>query len=180
MKKTFFIIIVLCLFSIKPVFSQIGVNRNTFYKNSIFCELIGHSRSLLSVNYEKISNLYENVFFYTSRLGIGYTPGLKIKSEKHSGTISVPAVLSLLVGKKNSYAQLGVGYAASFGQDFVDSTSTPPSIYQKFESSYTISIGYRYMDSNGLVAQIYPLLQWTNNSSSKFNVGFGLSIGVAF
>lgn len=148
-------------------------------KNSLTVEVAGYSRSLFSINYERLNKLSPNYFLYTIRAGIGYTPGANIKSERHKGTVTTPLVLSLLAGKKKHFAQLSIGYTASFGQDFIDSTTTTPTIYQKFESAYILSLGYRYM-RNGFVGQAFPLLQWTNNPSSKFSVGFGVSLGLTF
>jgi hypothetical protein len=34
--------------------------------------------------------------------------------------------------------------------------------------------------NHGLVAQIFPLVQWINNPSDKFTFGFGFAIGRRF
>jgi hypothetical protein len=82
----------------------------------------------------------------------------------------------MLAGNKKHFAQLGVGYTAAFGKDGVDSTTRPPTISQKFESAFMISLGYRYM-GQGIVIQAFPLLQWTNNPGSPFSILFGFVIG---
>lgn len=151
----------------------------SFKKNSLTAEIFGHSRSLLSSNYERLFKLSPNYLFYTVRTGVGYTPGVNIRLERHKGVFAIPLVFSLLAGKEKHFAQLSLGYAASFGEDFIDSTTTTPTIYQRFESAYSLSIGYRYM-WNSFIVQIFPLLQWTNNISNKFSAGFGLSMGLAF
>jgi hypothetical protein len=151
-----------------------------YQKNAITVEALGHSRGLVSINYERLFKPQGDNILFSIRTGVGYTPGINIGSKRLKGSAYVPLVLSLLAGKKSHFAQFGLGYTAAFGHDFVDSTTSPPTIYQKFESAYIVSLGYRYMNNHGMVAQIYPLLQWTNNPTSKFAVGFGLSIGETF
>jgi hypothetical protein len=159
-------------------FCQILYGQENIDKNLMTVEVFGHSQSLFSVNYERIFKLSPHLL-YTLRTGIGYTPGLTIKDERHKGTLTIPFVFSLLAGTKKHYAQLGVGYTAAFGQDYIDSTTTTPTIHQKFESSYILSFGYRYM-WNGFMGQAFPLLEWTNNPSSRFSVGFGVALGMTF
>lgn len=171
-----FTLLLLLLF--QNSYSQNNTNNN-IDNNSVTVEVFGHSRSLFSVNYERLLKLPSDYFFCALRTGVGYSPWVNMNSGRHKGTLTVPAVLSLVVGKKKHYAQLCFGYSASFGEDFIDSTTTTPTIYQKFESTYSLSLGYRYM-WNGFVGQAYPLLQWTNNPSSKFSIGGGVSIGVTF
>lgn len=157
---------------------QILYGQERIDKNLMTAEVSGHSQSLFSVNYERIFRLNPH-FLYALRTGVGYTPGLTIRTEKHKGTLTIPLVYSLLAGTRKHYIQLGVGYTAAFGQDYVDSTTTTPTIHQKFESAFILSLGYRYM-WNGFVGQVYPLFQWTNNPTNRFSVGGGLSIGVIF
>lgn len=156
------------------------VTKNNFVdRNSFTVEVFGHCRSIFSANYERLFNISPNYYFYTVRTGIGYSPGVNIGSERIKSTVTVPFVFSILAGRKQNFAQLSASYAASFGHDFIDSTIAPPAIYQKFESAYSLSLGYRYM-WNDFVAQAFPLIQWTNNPSAKFSVGFGVSLGMTF
>lgn len=160
-------------------FSQSIKRDKNEIKNAIIVEGLGHSRALIALNYERIFYIEKEFIFYGIRTGIGYTPGINIRNERLKSSKYIPLLLSLNAGKKHNYAQLGIGYNAAFGHDFIDSTTTPASVYKKFESAFIISLGYRYMN-NGTIFQIYPLLQWRNNPSSKFAVGFGLSIGGRF
>jgi hypothetical protein len=148
-------------------------------KNAYIFEAFGHSRSLISVNYERfLRPTNESYFFYSLRTGIGYIPGVTIKSKRLGSIITVPFVFSILTGKKDHHVQLGLSYTPMFGHDFIDSTTTSPTIYRKFESAFILSLGYRYMNSSGLIFQIFPILDYTKNS--KFNIFFGMSIGGSF
>jgi hypothetical protein len=148
-------------------------------KNSAFTEVLGHGRSLISVNYERIFKFPNKHFLYTFRTGIGYIPGETIHQKSYRGTLTIPVVASFLAGGKHHYAQLGLGYSHSFGDPFIDSTFNPPHINQKHEPGYSISLGYRYMGLNVVVAG-YPMLLWTNNPNNRYSVGFGFSAGAYF
>jgi len=150
-------------------------------KNTVTAELFGHSRSLISVNYERLTKPFKEYFIFSLRTGIGYSPGLEVDEErKLKGITAIPVVASLLVGGYDHYVQLGIGYTASFGEDYVDTTVNPEKVYQKFESAYIVSLGYRYMEVDGLTAQAYPMLVWSDNPSSKFSFSFGVALGYAF
>ena len=148
-------------------------------ENSAFTEILGHSRSVISANYERIFKLPNNHFLYTLRAGIGYSLGETVKQKSYRGTITVPVVASFLAGGRHHYAQLSLGYSYSFGDPFVDSTFNPPHINQKYEPGYSISLGYRYMGLNVVVSG-YPMLLWTNNPNHRYSVGFGFSVGAYF
>jgi len=175
-----FFMFALFLFLSIRMYCQSATAPVSYQKNAIAVEALGHSRSLISVNYERFLKPQMKNFLFSFRTGIGYTPGTDIGSKRLQGAAYVPLVLSALVGNKKHFAQFGLGYTAAFGHNFVDSTTSPPTIYQKFESAYIISLGYRYMNYHGVMIQLYPLLQWTNNPTDKFAVGFGLSIGEIF
>jgi len=151
----------------------------TIPKNSAFIEVLGHSRSYISVNYERIFKLPNKHFLYTFRAGAGYAPGETFNEKSYRGTITVPVVASFLAGIKHHYAQLGLGYSHSFGDPFIDSTFNPPHINQKHESAYSITLGYRYMGLNVVIAA-YPMLMWTNNPNNRFFWGSGFSVGAYF
>ena len=178
MIEKYFITIAFILMSSISLYGQdSSLNRKN--KNAFTIEVAGHSRGLISVNYERMFFTPVKYIFYGVRTGVGYVPGMNIRDKRHKGTVTVPLVFSLLVGKKKSYVQLSLGYASSFGHDFIDSTTTTPTVYQKFESVYTIGLGYRFI-WNDFVAQAYPMLQLTSNYYSRFSVGFGVSIGSTF
>ena len=176
--KRYYYICFLCLLLSQISKGQGSMNSIKFDRNTLTFEVFGHSRSIFSLNYERLFKLspYSS---YTFRTGIGYVPGDSIRLVRHKGTVTIPLVLTTLVGKKKNYLQLSAGYSASFGESYIDSTYTLPQIHQKFESAFIVSLGYRRM-SEDLVIQIFPLLQWTNNPTSKFGFGFGFSIGFPF
>lgn len=148
-------------------------------RQAIIAGTLGYSRGIIFVNYERIFKKQNNLI-YTIGSGVGYTPGLKESDNRQKGSVYLPLFFSMLIGKQNNYLQVGMSYTAAFGPNYIDSLSVPPTIYRKFESAYIFSIGYRYFHRNGAIVQAYPLLQWTNNPSTKFSLGFGLAIGGAF
>jgi hypothetical protein len=148
-------------------------------ENSAYVEALGHCRSLISANYERIFRLPNKHFLYTLRTGVGYMPGETVKQKYYRGTLTIPVVASFLAGIKHHYAQLGLSYSYSFGDPFVDSTFNPPHINQKHEPAYSISVGYRYMGLNVIVS-VYALWLWTNNPNNRYSVGSGFTVGGYF
>jgi hypothetical protein len=163
-------------------YNSYAQNENNFkLKNSFCVEVFGHGKSILSINYERfLSFSKESKTIYAIRGGFGYTPGLTIKSKRFNSIITTPIVLSMLKGKKNHFAQLGIGYTPIFGQNFTDSSTSPPKKFRAFESEYIISLGYRYINRFGTIVQLYPTLEYITNNSNKFFLGFGFSIGGTF
>jgi len=151
-----------------------------FKKQNLAYELAGHSRSLFSINYERSICNFKNTFFIALRTGGGITPPITINEKKQKPIYCVPVVASLYAGKKHHYLSFGVGYNASFGYNATDSSTNPPTIYQSFESAFIVRMGYRYCDKSGFIVEAYPILQWTNNPSNDFAVGFGLAFGYSY
>ncbi|MDI3318349.1 hypothetical protein [Pinibacter soli] len=174
-------VLMLSLFASRDCNAQSGSKYGMPLKQDVFFGCLGHNRGIISVNYErKIYASKPQTFFYNLSTGVGYTPGGKSYDKQIPGSCYVPLTMYCLVGKKASFAQIGIGYTAAFGPDFVDSTGAPPVIHKKFESAYTLSLGYRYMNKYGTIIQGYPLLQWTDNPSNEFSIGFGIFLGFAF
>lgn len=149
-------------------------------KQAIIAGTWGYTRSIVAVMYERffITANNQNLLF-AARTGIGYSPG--IKSINLKGVISVPVLFSVLLGKKKNFFQLSVGYTSSFGKEGIDSTVTPPAKYLKYEASYCINLGYRFMEYKGATFEVTPIsLIWTNNPDSRFMWSFGFSVGGAF
>ncbi len=180
-KKIIFPVLV---FIASLIFSNYSYSQTKLFeeqKNGVIVEVLGHSHSIVSVNYERF--LYKskkNFFNYTFRAGIGYTPSLKIKSERLKSFKSLPVAFTALVGKKKHFAQFSIGYTPIFGQNFIDSTTLPPTIFKKFESVYIASLGYRFYDGYGTTAQVFPTLNFSPSNTKKVTFGFGFSIGATF
>lgn len=175
MKKTLIIIFILIS---QFIFSQ---RNDELRKNNFTLEALGHSESLISVNYERIFYTNLDKLLYSSRIGLGYVPGGE-KNENYAispSTTTVPFVFSVLYGEKH-FVQLGLGYSALFSQDFVDTRFNPNTVYKKFESDFSISIGYRFMTKDGIVAQAYPVFILKDNPATKSMLSFGVSLGYSF
>jgi hypothetical protein len=152
-------------------------------KNLFLGEILGHGRGFGSANYERMFTFTNKHFLYSFRIGAGYTPGFTSSNNKRrQGVVSFPLVASLMAGGKLGYAQLSVGYSYSFGESYIDSTATPPHIFQKYEPAYTISFGYRFIGTGvtNITVAAFPMLMWTNNPSNRFSVGGGVFIGTRF
>ncbi|WMW78783.1 hypothetical protein RF683_04895 [Flavobacterium sp. 20NA77.7] len=171
MKK---ILITIFLISYQLVLSQ----RNDILdrKNVFTLEVFGHSDSFLAVNYERLFLSGNEKLIYSFRTGVGRKPGYDFHGEYFKGVTTVPFVFSVLYGKKH-FAQLGLGYSALFSQNFVYSSSE---VYKEFESDFSISIGYRFMTKDGIVAQAYPVFILKDNPVTKSMLSFGVSLGYSF
>lgn len=174
-----YLVVILLLFSFQS-FGQSDTGNGEVNKLNVgSAEFFGHSRSLISANYERIFKSSNEHLLYSLRAGIGYTPGAEIKGVQHKGITTLPVVASVLAGGKGHYAQLGLGYSYSFGESYIDSTVNPPQMFQKHEPAFSLSLGYRYLGQN-IVVQAYPMLVWTNNPTKRFSFGFGVSVGGRF
>ena len=151
---------------------------NFYNQQTIFCEVGGHTRSLLSVNYERLFKGPVKNTLWSVRTGIGIAPG---ESERDIPSVtSVPVVLSLLIGKTRHFVDLSVGWTASWGKDKIDSSQRPPQVYQKFESAYVLTLGYRFMKIDNVMFEGAPTVLWTNNPGEKFQWSFTIIVGYAF
>jgi hypothetical protein len=157
--------------------AQRGLNNKD--ANSIFVEVGGHSRSLYSVNYEHVFSTKFKYIYFTSRIGIGYTPGAgnRDKGTYSKPGVTVPIVFFTLLGRNSHFAQLGIGYTPSFGETFTGVKSTGPVVHMAYESAFSTSLGYRFVDVGGVTAQIFQTAIWTNNPSQKFGYIIGMGIG---
>jgi len=175
MKKILFVFLIISQSSFCQNLSSKDVH------NSIYYELFGHSETILSVNYERLFTNENNNFIYIAGIGIGRNPGADEESiNKRPAVTTFPIIGGILYGKKNHFAQLKIGYTPVFSKDYVDTSVNPNIIYKKFQSDYSLSMGYRFMANNGIVIQGFPIFIWSENQSKKFSVSFGLCIGYAF
>lgn len=159
-------------------YGQSGDTVRTTCRNAFLGELGGNSRSLMSLNYERLFSLsHETPFYFSLRTGVGYTPGSE--DRKIKTTVSVPLVASLLVGVADKhFMHFALGYTASFGNDAIDSTYSPPRHYQKYERAYIVRLGYRFMERKNVLVEAAPVAIWTNNPTSKFEWSFGIGLGL--
>jgi len=165
------------MFSFIVSFIYVFPQSNTTYKkNAITLEAFGHSNSLIAINYERVFSSNNEKILYVGRVGYGRTPGDdKERGTSFNGVNSIPVVFSLLYGNEH-FVQLGLGYIAVFSQDHLDGDT----LYKKYESDFSISLGYRYMSKTGVVAQIYPIFIIRDNSSQRSLFSLGVSLGYAF
>ena len=170
---------VVLFFTVQVAHSQaVGTKQN---RQALVAEVLGNSRSIFSFNYERFFGIPKNErFFWSTRVGVGYNPGIKRINLK--GTTSIPVVFTMLWGAGGThYIEAKAGYTGSIGKDAIDSTVAPPARYLKYESACILSLGYRFMEYKGAMLEIIPMsLVWTNNPTARFKYSFGFSIGGAF
>jgi hypothetical protein len=150
--------------------------------NAINFEFAGHSETIFSVNYERFFTKENRNLIYLLSIGIGVSPstGDNENEENPPSTTTIPVVGGILYGK-NHFAQIKFGYTPVFSKDFVDTSLNPNVVYKKFQSDFSLSIGYRFMPKkDGIVVQGYPIFIWSNNPTEKFKINFGVSLGYAF
>ena len=154
----------------EPAFSQP-------IKQSVFYELGGNSRSFLSANYERLIPI-KTSGYVSFRTGFAYDPGSD--SGRIKGESSIPLVISFWAGKGSNFLEFGVGYTASFGKPYIDSTSAPPITYKSYESAYVIRLGYRFMKIKSFMIEAAPAYIWAKNLPNNYQLSIGLSLGYAF
>jgi hypothetical protein len=169
---------------LNPSFSQTATlkSKNDINKHALIVAVWGNYRSIASINYERIfsNSKYQNIFL-TSSIGVGILPGFKTQNLKLKSIKTIPILFSILVGKKKHFAEFGLGYTGAFGQNAIDSSTSPPHQFLKYESAYSINVGYRFMEYKGAMFVVTPLsLIWTNNKTSRFMYSFSFSIGSTF
>ncbi len=144
------------------------------YKNVCTVEGLGHANSLISFNYERIFFPKNENILMGARVGYGRWPG----TQNTNGVNTIPFVFSTMynVFKKEHFLQLGLGYSALFSEDYQDFGVQ----YKKFESDFSISLGYRYMSKYRTVAQIYPVFILRDNDVEKSLFSLGASVGFSF
>lgn len=144
---------------------------------SAYLEFLGNSRGIWSINYERILiKPKSSCCLLTGRVGFG----TDFRTKDSSAIINLPLELSLLLGRRNSFFETGLGWTASFGKDFLDTSSKPPRHYPPFYSGWVLRVGYRYMVYKTIVLRAAPLLLFVNDPNPKLEVTFGISLGYAF
>lgn len=151
--------------------SEIETNQTTYL------EFLGNSRGIWSINYDRILiKPNSSCCLLTGRMGFG----TDYRTKDSSAIINLPLELSLLLGRRNSFFETGLGWTASFGKNFLDTSSKPPRHYPPFYSGWVLRIGYRYMVYKTIVLRAAPLLLFVNDPDPKLEITFGISLGYAF
>ncbi len=170
--KIFYLLTVLSLFYLSPVFSQHTVN-NEISKNTFYLELASKG-SIYSVN-------FDHIFRRGDKLSYSYRIGFSI--EKNG--ISFPVGINMITGKKSHHAELGLTIILYI--DHYRTLLSGDNLSDKY--LYVIpAAGYRFQRQNGGVffkAAVSPLIFldppsdnfWKMNPRLFFygNAGFGFS-----
>ncbi len=157
----------ICLFIIMTLISNKLLSQS-FSKNSIYYDAFGHTRSLYSLNYERSIFQIYNKIHLNGRIGIGY-----YKYSTNADIVTdiatiIPAVGLIEYGSKSHFVNLGIGYSASFIKKKMDSE------IPNFDFAFSYSIGYKYMDIDGLFIQIYPVIIQPKISEREMSGGISL------
>jgi hypothetical protein len=147
-----------------------------YNRQTIFWELGGHARGEVTLNYERLfKGPFKNTL-WTLRTGFGIMPPV---SERNIPPVySVPAVATFLWGRKHM-VNLSVGWTASWSKPAIDSSVLPHVIFQKFESAYIVTLGYRFMKYDNVMFLVGPTFLMTNNPN-KFQWSYDFTVGYAF
>lgn len=168
MKKLF----VLFFFSLNTVFSQ-DMNK----KNTLSLAALGHAETIISAHYERLFAFNDiNKLYGSVGMGIGRNPGYTVYGKEFSGMTTLPIVASLFYGKKH-FIHLKIGYIPIFSENFIDTSLNPSLVYKKFESDFSVSLGYKLMLSDGITLQFYPVAIVRNNPNQNFLMSFGIEMG---
>ncbi len=144
-------------------------------KNAFYFEVLGHTRSIVSLNYERDFYRINDCFSLVARTGVGYEGGYKRDDNRYKMTVTIPTVLLVQMGKKKHFVNIGVGYSASFRKGLTDEYFTPARHYSRFDSALSFSLGYKLAYRNTFV-QAYPVIIKSKNSTDD-GFSFGISFG---
>lgn len=164
-------IILILLFLSNNAFCQFKKDEQV-YNNAFYYELLGHTRSLVSFNYEMSFYRINNFLCLNARTGIGFETTINSEGIKSDRLITIPNVVLLQVGGKTHFANLGIGYSVTFSKHLIDNSN-----YPRFDSAYSLSLGYKLVYNNVFI-QFYPVRIVPKNFEAENSVG--LSFGLAF
>jgi hypothetical protein len=164
-KTTLLFALITCLFC-KPSNAQNSAVTNR--AQNIFVEL-GGPGLLLSANYD--------TRFAQRRDGIGGRLGAGYLSLDNNSILTIPLQVNYLLGKKNKYFELGIGYT------FINTNGNDNEDYFSLDDASgglgTMTFGYRYQPEDGgfhFRAAINPIF----NSSGFFPFFGGIGLGYTF
>lgn len=147
------------------------------YNNFAYLEFLGNSETLLSLNYERMLNANSRTkLHYSVRAGFGMAK----RSKDTAHLFSFPFELIGMYGKRKHYIEMGLGYTAVFGKQYVDSINySPPAHYERYNHIYVFRLGYRYM-YDGFVLRVTPLYVYNPDFLNKTYFKGCISIGIIF
>jgi len=153
-----------------------------FPKQAIGAEVLGQGAALFTVNYERKLLCIGNRSILIFRLGVGYIPGDSVGNKYQKSAWTFPFIISSYIGHTNHFLAIGAGYTVLLAHNFVDSTSSPPTIFKNIEYIFSMKLGYRYYSSKyGFFIEAYPMLQFAISGypSELSRYSFGVSMGSA-
>lgn len=149
-----------------------------FKKNLIYYDLLGHTRSIFSLNYERNILKISNFSHVNIRTGFGIEGGYKIEGEKYNSSKTIPSAINLLIGKKHHFINLSAGYSMTFTKGLIDESVNPNRIFPRFDSAISFGLGYRFM-YEGVVVEVYPV-RIKPKDAEKYEKSLGLIFGFTF
>ncbi len=153
-------------------------SEDDFKKDLFYYDLLGHTQSIFSLNYERNVANISNFSHINIRTGIGFEGGYKIEDQKYNSRKTIPTAVNLLIGKKHHFINLSAGYSMTFTKGLIDESKTPTKIYPRFDSAISIGLGYRFM-YEGVVVEVYPV-RIKSKDSEEFETSMGMIFGFAF
>ncbi len=148
---------------------------NEKYKNAFYFEVLGHTRSIISLNYEREFYRINDYLSLVARTGVGYEGGYKRDDKRYKMTATIPTVLLVQIGKKKHFVNVGAGYSASFRRGLTDEYFTPTRHYSRYDSALSFSLGYKLTYHN-IFIQAYPVMIKSKNPNDD-EFSFGISFG---
>ncbi|WP_445710536.1 hypothetical protein [Flavobacterium sp.] len=141
----------------------------SFPKNAVYYDFMGHTRSTYSLNYERyLFKIYKDLHL-NARTGIGHYKYYNYENYVTANAVIIPTAAVLEYGKQNHFFNISGGYSASFIK------MKPESKLPRFDSAYSLSIGYKYITDTGWFFQIYSGIIQPKISPKESTLG--LSIG---
>ena len=184
MRPTFllsFRCLLLVIFTVLRVHVAVGQKIDVpelYNRQTLFWELGGHARGMLSANYERLFKGPFKHSLWTLRTGFGFMPAEQQETPHTPAVYSIPVVGSLLVGRKHMVG-LSVGWTASFSQNAVDSSILPHVVYQKFEAAYMVTLAYRFMRYDHVMVMAGPTFVVVNNPD-RYQWSYMIGVGYTF
>ena len=169
------IVAIILIISSQKTFCQ---SEDNFKKDLFYYDLLGHTQSIFSLNYERNVANISNYTHLNIRTGIGFEGGYKVEGEKYNSRKTIPTAVNLLIGKKHHFINLSAGYSMTFTKGLIDESVTPNRVFPRFDSAISFGLGYRFM-YEGVVVEVYPV-RLKSKDDEKYEKSLGLIFGFAF
>lgn len=153
-------------------------SEDDFKKDLFYYDLLGHTQSIFSLNYERNILKISNFSHLNIRTGIGFEGGYKVEGEKYNSRKTIPTAVNLLIGKKHHFINLSAGYSMTFTKGLIDESVTPNRVFPRFDSAISFGLGYRFMYDD-IIVEVYPV-KIKSKDSEKYETSMGMSFGIAF